>query len=446
MNNCNIVGVNLLGAVSISTNYGFFSTISAGFVFGQFVGDGSRLTGISGGGGASAVPPFLSTQTLSTNLLTASNISTDSISTNHLYGLQGFISSLQVDALQIGATNGYIYIPDLLTSTISSVLVYGQFIGDGSRLTGLQTGWVSTATSYLNMNNYTISNVGNPLYLAGSNGIQISNTNGGGVASLGVSVYNNLVVASPYLDMGENSICNCAQVQADFFYGNGANLTNIPSVWVGTATSDLDMAGYYISNSVSVPQSIYGWGGIQIIDTSLGGCNTLSVDATNYIATINGGFNMCNYNVCNVAGVYTASNTTQPLILSGYGGVKIMDAGSSGYNILAVDTTNYIATTSGGFNICNYDICNVSNVNSCNFNGSLLCNASGILNLAGLGGIKLSDTATNCNVQVTFNDNFDLKITAPTSNLVLQLGPYTGTLSTDGSNLYWNNGLVGVTY
>ena len=130
MNNCNILNINLLTANSLSTNYGFFSTISAG----TFYGDGSHLTGISGG--SSAIPPFLSTNTLSTNILTAQ---------------QGFISSLQVDSLQIGETSGYIYMPDILTSTISSVLVYGQFIGDGSLLTGLQTGWVSTATTDLNM-------------------------------------------------------------------------------------------------------------------------------------------------------------------------------------------------------------------------------------------------------------------------------------------------------
>jgi hypothetical protein len=60
--------------------------ISSSAVYGKFYGDGSALTGItSGGGGMSVVPPFLSTTTLSTNLLTASNVSTNGISTNNLY-------------------------------------------------------------------------------------------------------------------------------------------------------------------------------------------------------------------------------------------------------------------------------------------------------------------------------------------------------------------------
>jgi hypothetical protein len=71
-----------ISAAAISTNYGFFSTISAGTIFAKFVGDGSQLTGITGGGGISIVPPFLSTTTLSTGFLTASNISASVLSTN----------------------------------------------------------------------------------------------------------------------------------------------------------------------------------------------------------------------------------------------------------------------------------------------------------------------------------------------------------------------------
>jgi hypothetical protein len=120
-----LINVGILNALTISTN----------FIYGQFIGDGSQLTGISGGGGSSAVPPFLSTNTLSTNTLTASNISTNSISTNY-----GFFS------------------------TISAGTITAKFVGDGSGLTGI-SGTVTTAlppilsTTLLSTNLLTAANV-----------------------------------------------------------------------------------------------------------------------------------------------------------------------------------------------------------------------------------------------------------------------------------------------
>jgi archaellum component FlaC len=97
-----------ISTATISTNYGFFSTLSAGTIYGKFVGDGSGLTGITSGGGISIVPPILSTTLLSTGLLTASNISAATISTNY-----GFFS------------------------TLSSGTIYAKFVGDGSLLTNV---------------------------------------------------------------------------------------------------------------------------------------------------------------------------------------------------------------------------------------------------------------------------------------------------------------------
>jgi predicted acylesterase/phospholipase RssA len=104
-----LLAVSNISAVTMSTSFGFFSTISAGTVFGRFVGDGSLLTGIVGGsGGMSFVPPVLSTTLLSTVDLTARNISVGVISTSF-----GFFS------------------------TISAGTVFGRFSGDGSLLTGI---------------------------------------------------------------------------------------------------------------------------------------------------------------------------------------------------------------------------------------------------------------------------------------------------------------------
>ena len=113
-----LLTVSNISAVIMSTSYGFFSTISAGTVFGRFVGDGSLLTGITAGGGMSFVPPVLSTTLLSTGILTARNISTTVISSGF-----GFFS------------------------TISAGSVFGRFVGDGSGLTGLPVGVTSVLST-----------------------------------------------------------------------------------------------------------------------------------------------------------------------------------------------------------------------------------------------------------------------------------------------------------
>jgi hypothetical protein len=188
-----LLAVSNISAATMSTSYGFFSTISAGSIFGRFVGDGSLLTGIIAG--ISIVPPVLSTTLLSTGILTARNISTAVISTNtgfassfyinnlttstitallgsfsSLSVSQVYISSLTVDNLTIGNDNGYINMGDVIAaslsttivtaanvvalnisatiistsygffSTISSGRIFGRFVGDGSGLTGIAGG------------------------------------------------------------------------------------------------------------------------------------------------------------------------------------------------------------------------------------------------------------------------------------------------------------------
>jgi hypothetical protein len=118
----------LVTAASMSTNYGWFSSISAGTVYGKFVGDGSGLTGITGGGGGmSYIPPVLSTTFLSTGFLSASNVSAITMSTNY----------------------GYF-------STISTGTVYGRHIGDGSGLTNLPTSSLSLSSGNISISTITL--------------------------------------------------------------------------------------------------------------------------------------------------------------------------------------------------------------------------------------------------------------------------------------------------
>jgi hypothetical protein len=122
----NIVAINI-STTSMSTNYGFFSTISAGTIYAKFVGDGSGLTGVIGSGGMSYIPPVLSTTFLSTGFLSASNVSAITMSTNY-----GFFS------------------------TISTGSVYGRHIGDGSGLTNLPTSSLSLSSGNISISTITL--------------------------------------------------------------------------------------------------------------------------------------------------------------------------------------------------------------------------------------------------------------------------------------------------
>jgi hypothetical protein len=182
-----LLTVTNLSDLTISTSYGFFSTISAGSIYSKFIGDGSGLTNV-----AYAVPPILSTTTLSTNVLTASNVSTNSLSTN--YGFFSTISAGTIFGKHVGdgslLTNVPFVVPAVLStttlstnlltasnistnalstnygffSTISSGIVFGKFVGDGSGLTGISgTGSFSVppvlSTTVLSTGILTASNI-----------------------------------------------------------------------------------------------------------------------------------------------------------------------------------------------------------------------------------------------------------------------------------------------
>ena len=127
-----IISSNVSAAV-VSTNYGFFSTISTGSVYGKHFGDGSALTGIASG--MSALPPILSTSVMSSGILTGNLISTLNLSTTF-----GYISSLTVDSLSFGIANGFINMGDIITTSMSSIQTFTSTL----LTTNLQVGIVSS--------------------------------------------------------------------------------------------------------------------------------------------------------------------------------------------------------------------------------------------------------------------------------------------------------------
>ena len=88
-----------ISSYSLSTTLGYFSTISSGAFYGKHIGDGSLLTGLPAAG-ISVIPPILSTTILSTGFLSASNISVITMSTS--YGFFSTISTGSVYGKHIG--------------------------------------------------------------------------------------------------------------------------------------------------------------------------------------------------------------------------------------------------------------------------------------------------------------------------------------------------------
>jgi hypothetical protein len=334
----------------MSTNYGFFSTISANTVYAKFVGDGSGLTNVpggggwtqtatsylnmatydisnagtvnanyfkgdgsqltnlpgGGGGGISIVPPILSTTLLSTTSLTAESASISSMSAG-----QAYVSSLRVDVLQIGLSTGYIYMGDLVTTSISTLLVntsllnaqivstlvgnfstisankvYGQFIGDGSLLSNLPTGGITTlpsniSTSLLSTTSLTAESASISSISAGQayisslrvDSLQIGLSSGyislGDIVTTSISslVINTDLLAANY---GYFSTISANKVYGQF-YGDGSQLTGI--------SASLPVPDYLSANTLSTNLLTACNVSTETLSTNSGYANTFNISS-----------------------------------------------------------------------------------------------------------------------------------------------------------------------
>jgi hypothetical protein len=113
-----------ISSYSLSTTLGYFSTISSGAFYGKFIGDGSLITGISGGG-SSAIPAFVSTNTLSTGILNVGFISSISTVTNTLLAPGSTILGITLSKMQIQTVTGTTLLftgtTPILNSSISGI-------------------------------------------------------------------------------------------------------------------------------------------------------------------------------------------------------------------------------------------------------------------------------------------------------------------------------------
>ena len=197
-----------------------------------FVGDGSRLSGIQ-----TSSPTLQSVinqgNTFSSNTLIASNILVGNLLTNGLY--TGISNVNPVHTLDVGSN---LYVSELGSNvlTVLGNVAATYFVGDGSRLSGIQIS-APTLQSVINQGNVVTGNT-----------VQLSNLVTTGVFT-GIS--NLLPVHT--LDVGSNLYVSetdsnvlfvRGNVAASYFYGNAAYLSGLPtasgSVTVSPVPSNID--------------------------------------------------------------------------------------------------------------------------------------------------------------------------------------------------------------
>jgi hypothetical protein len=142
-----ISSINLSSGSVFASYLSSQQIIASSITANRFVGDGSLLTNLPGGGGGIAAADLTSSLIglgSMRYISTFNNLSTFSTNLSlSLYTLAAVISSLTVSSLTFGSGGGYLSFPDMRALSLSTVVIYGssitatKFVGDGSLLTNI---------------------------------------------------------------------------------------------------------------------------------------------------------------------------------------------------------------------------------------------------------------------------------------------------------------------
>ena len=251
-----------LNTSTISTNVAFITTISSASVYSKFYGDGSQLTNLPNTFDGPATFTDVNVQNVgsvcntSTGLITASNISTFSISTNF-----AFLSNVSTSLL--GANTARINTLNVTTPTFSNLSVNTTTL-----LNTLNTGPGNTALSNITATSMVISNT---LTISGNNFTRLI-----GTVSLSNTLSTNYISASNISTQSlSNTTAFFSVLSNNTQTGDGIRASNISANTISTqfisacniSTHHLSTTFGYVSNlSTSL---------IQMITASI---NTLTVN------------------------------------------------------------------------------------------------------------------------------------------------------------------------
>jgi hypothetical protein len=187
----------------LSTGQGQFSSLRGNTVTAnRFFGDGSALTGLPTSGGITALPPALSSATLSTS--------------------EGILSSIYVGFLSTGQGQ--------FSSLRGNTVTANRFFGDGSALTGLPTSGGMTAL---------------PPALSSA------------TLSTSEGILSSIYVGFLSTGQGQFSSLRGNTVTANRFFGDGSALTGLPTSGGGITALPPALSSATLSTSEGILSSIY---------------------------------------------------------------------------------------------------------------------------------------------------------------------------------------------
>ena len=466
----NLAVTSNITAGNVNANTGNFSAnVTAAF----FIGNGSQLTGISGGASISNGNSNVNIATANGNVTIAAAGNTTMTVTGTGANIAGtanvtgqyittlatgtaplvvtsttVVANLNANALQGSTPTSANTANTIALRDASGNLSANFFIGNGSQLTGISGGGASISNGNSNVNiatangNVTLTAVGNTTMTVTGTGVNVAGIlNATGALVIGSASGGNLTGANV---ISANTGNFSANVTASYFLGNGSQLTGISvssnsifngnsNVSIATANGDITMSAVGNANVVVVTGT-----GVNVAGTlnttgtlTIGAATGGNITGANVISANTGNFS------ANVTAAYFLGNGSQ---LTGIGVASIAN-GNSNVNIATANGNVTIAAvgnttmtiTGTGANISGY--ANVTgNISAGNINAGNLLTANystAVLTTAAQPNITSTGTLTSLNVSGTSN-------LGPVSNVTITGGTANYALITDGAgNLSW---------
>ena len=337
----NVIASNI-SAATLSTNYGFFSTISSGNIYGKHYGDGSALTGITSATGAGV------TSTLSTLVFL-----TSSISSAYIISQQGYISSLTVDFLTLGFNPGYVSMGDIIATSLSTIAIQVQTLTTGT-LTAGNISTISISTNYgffstISAGTFFGKYVGDASLLTNipNNGAVLSVSNAGVTNTTNITTVSNISVYGS--NTGVTNTANILTVSNIAINGsntgvtNTANILTISNTTVTNTANILTISNTTVTNTANITT---------VSNIAINGSNT-GVTNTANILTIS------NTTVTNTANILTVSNTT---VTNTANITTVSNIAINGSNTGVTNTANILTVSNIAINGSNTGVTNTANI------------------------------------------------------------------------------------
>ena len=387
--NTNFLNAQGISTASLSSAYGFFTTISANTIYAKFIGDGSSLTGVTIGTttNMSNTNYFSNGGSISTNSLgVATNMSVCNIlSTNILGAGSAWITTLNAGATTtIGLSNTGFFSNSTGISTNTLGVATNMSVCNitSTNTLGAGSAWITTLNAgALNMCNNNISNVQNQYFqYGGSIQAQLGGTGGQqGILNIsypaaGTGHTNDGIIYIWGGSTSGNRYINLDSTNIGITVPLGAG-----NLWLNANTINVGSLNMY-SNTIYNVSNIIGSGELPI--TAATGCN---INITGTYVSVNASAGISN--IASGAPLYLQTNSTYPIQVYSTGELDLYAGWNGSPGLIA---SNVVINAGGSVNITA-----VSNIS---LNASIInANAGSISNVAVIRTVSLSTNTISTN-------------------------------------------------